>query len=312
MANAPDSPRPWKDIRRPRLPFITVAIERLHRLSILTVLAAAVALLSVLGLVDYGTEADRSFLVFYLLPVFLVTLRAGLWPGILMSVAGTAVWFLANVNLFQQPSGALLPYWNLSVTLGVFVFFTCLLSALVNALEQEREMSRYDSLTGVANRRYFRELLDSEVSRSRRYRRPFTLVYMDLDDFKAINDQQGHTAGDTLLRTVAETLVRGTRGVDTTGRLGGDEFALLMPETGYDAARAALSHLREQIDAAMSSNGWPVTMTMGAVTYTSPLHSAEEMIGLADRQMYTKKAEGKNGISHRVVEGEEAPPAGKG
>jgi diguanylate cyclase (GGDEF)-like protein len=303
----PETPRPWKEIRR-RLPFMTSAIERLRRVPLFAVLAMAVILLSVLGMVDYWTERDLSFLVFYLLPVYLVTLRAGLWPGIFMSVAGTATWFMANVNLFQDHPGDLIPFWNLAGTLGVFVFFTCLLHALVNALEQERAMNRYDPLTGVANRRYFLELLDVEVSRSRRYRRPFTLVYMDLDDFKAINDRQGHAAGDALLRKVAETLVRGTRDVDTPGRLGGDEFALLMPETGYDAARSALWNLRKQIATVMSDNGWPVTTTMGAATYTSPLHSAEEMIGLADRLMYSKKAEGKDGVSHRVVEGGQAPP----
>jgi len=309
MSGKQENPRPWKELHRPRPPFMAAAIEKLRGFSLFVVLAAAVILLTLLGMIDYLAEADRSFLVFYLIPVFLVTLRAGLWPGLLMSVAGTAVWFLANVNQFQQLPGELIPFWNLAVTLGVFAFFTYLLFSLLNALDQEREMSRYDPLTGVANRRYFLELLDAEISRSRRYRRPFTLVYMDLDNFKAINDLQGHAAGDSLLSKVAELLLRGTRNVDTPGRLGGDEFALLMPETGYDAARAALANLQKQISAMMSSNGWPVTMTMGAVTYTSPLHSAEEMIGMADRLMYTKKAAGKDGVTHRVVDGEEIPPS---
>ena len=311
MSKEPETPHPWKDLRSPRLPFVTAAIERLRRLHLYGVLAAAVVLLSLLGMVDYWTEADLSFLVFYLIPVFLVTLRAGLWPGILMSVAGTAVWFLTNVNQFHDRSGALIPFWNLAVTLGVFVFFTYLLSSLVNALEQEREMSRYDPLTGVANRRYFRELLDAEIRRSRRYRRPFTLVCMDLDNFKAINDRQGHAAGDALLSRVAEVLVRGTRETDTPGRLGGDKFVLLLPETGYDDARTALSNLRGQIAARTSSNGWPMTLTMGAVTCTSPPQSAEEMIGMADRLMYSGKADGKDGVTHRVVEGQEVPPTRK-
>jgi diguanylate cyclase (GGDEF)-like protein len=290
---------------------MAAAIDRLRRLHLYGVLAAAIVLMSLLGMVDYWTEADLSFLVFYLIPVFLVTLRAGLWPGILMSVAGTAVWFLANVNQFHDRSGALIPFWNLAVTLGVFAFFSYILSALTDALDHEREMARYDPLTGVSNRRYFLELLDAEIRRSRRYRKPFTLVYMDLDNFKALNDRQGHAAGDALLSRLAEVLVRGSREVNTPARLGGDEFALLMPEIGYDDARMALSNLRGQIAALMSSNGWPVTMTMGAVTCTSPAQSAEEMIGMADRLMYSRKADGKDGVTHRVIEGQEVPPPRK-
>jgi diguanylate cyclase (GGDEF)-like protein len=302
VATPPEPPRGPKTIRRPDLPRMAGGIERLRRFPLFGVLAGAVLLLVLLGLVDYWTAADLSFLVFYLLPVVLITLRAGLWPGILMSVAATAVWFLANVNEFHHDADSILPIWNLVEELGVFVFFTYILSALVRSLDQERAAARFDPLTGVANRKYFLEVLDGEIARSRRYKKPFTLVYMDLDNFKSINDTQGHAAGDTLLRRVAETLARSTRSVDVPARLGGDEFALVLPETGYDAARAALANLQEQIAGVMKENGWPVSVTLGAVTYANPIHSAEEMIGLADRQMYAKKAEGKSGLSHRVVD----------
>ena len=287
---------------------MVAVIGRLRVLPLLGVMTAGVLLLCILGLIDYWAEADLSFLVLYLVPVFLVTIRAGLWTGALTSVAGTAVWFLANVNTVQGPPGDILPVWNLAGTLAVFFFFTLILSALLQALDQEREMSRYDPLTGIANRGYFLEVLDAEIGRSRRYRRPFTLVYMDLDHFKTINERQGHAAGDALLRKVAETLVQGTRSVDTPGRLGGDEFALLMPETGYDASRTALANLQGQIARVMTENGWPVTVTIGAVTYTSPYQSAEEMIGIADRSLCSRKAEGKDGVTHRIVDGQENPP----
>jgi len=271
------------------------AIEWVHGLPLFGVLSAAILLLAALGATDYMSAADLSFLVFYLLPVFLVTLRSGLWPGALMSVAGTAVWFLANANLFQGDSGDIIPIWNLAEVMCVFLFFTYILSALVEALRHERTMSRFDPLTGVANRRYFREMLDLEISRSRRYRRPFTLVYMDLDNFKSVNDHHGHATGDALLRAVADTIVLCTRDVDTPGRLGGDEFGLLLPETGSDDARTFLATLQARIASEMGRNGWPVTVTAGAVTFSDPILSAEEMIGLADRQMYAKKAEGKGG-----------------
>jgi diguanylate cyclase (GGDEF)-like protein len=293
----PETERP--DLARirtlPRPPRMAAVIEWGHGLPLFGVLLVAVALLAVLGIIDYTSSADLSFLVFYLAPVFLVTLRSGLWPGVLMSVAGTAVWFLANTSLFEGSSADLLPIWNLAEVLCVFVFFTYLLSALVEALRYERTMSRFDPLTGVANRRYFREMLDLEISRARRYRRPFSLVYMDLDDFKVVNDLHGHATGDALLRAVADAIVLSTRDVDTPGRLGGDEFGLILPEAGHDAAQTALLKLQARIAAEMDKNGWPVTATLGAVTYGDPIVSAEEMIALADRQMYARKAERRAG-----------------
>jgi len=295
MTPEPERPRPARIRRLPRPPRMAATIEWVHGLPLSGVLAVAFLLLVALGVIDYLSAADLSFLVFYLGPVFLVTLRSGLWPGVFMSVAGTAVWFLANANPFQGTSGDILPFWNLAEALCVFVFFTYILSALVESLRHERTMSRFDPLTGVANRRHFREMLDLEISRSRRYRRSFTLVYLDLDNFKSVNDLHGHATGDALLRAVADTVVLSTRDVDTPGRLGGDEFGLLLPETGYDAARAVLVTLKARIAAEMDRHGWPVTATMGAVTYGDPTLSAEEMIALADRQMYAQKAEGRGG-----------------
>jgi len=312
MPGQPETPRPGKEPHRGRPSVMAATIERLRGLSVLAVVAAALILVGVLGTIDYLAEQDLSFLVFYLIPVVLVTLRAGLWPGLLMSLAGTAVWFIANVNLLRQEPGDLIPFWNLAETLGVFAFITYLLSSLVDALDEERQRSRYDALTGTVNRRHFLELLNDEIGRSRRFRRPFTLVYLDLDNFKAINGLRGRAGGDALLSRLAELLLRETAEWDTPARLGGDEFALLMPETGYDDAHAALARLRSRIDAMLAEKGCPVTMTMAAVTATNPPQSAEELIGMADRLMYSKKAAGKGGIAHRVVDGPGVPPAPRG
>ncbi len=312
MAGQPESPRPAREPRRGRSSLVAAAIEKLRRLSVLAVVAAALILVGVLGTIDYLAEQDLSFLVFYLIPVFLVTLRAGLWPGLLMSLAGTAVWFIANVNLFRQEPGELIPFWNLAETLGVFAFFTWILSSLVDAFDEERQLSRYDALTGIANRRNFMERLDDEIARSRRFLRPFTLVYLDLDGTEAIDDARGRAAGDALLSGLAALLLGETRDVDTPARLGEDEFALLMPETAYEAAHAALDGLEGRIAATAAENGWPVTVTMAAVTATNPQQSAEELIGMADRLAYAKRTAGKGGLAHRIVDRQEVPPAPRG
>ncbi len=309
MPESPGRPRRGREPRRRRPSLMSAALEKLRGLSVLAVVAAALVLTGGLGAIDYVAEQDLSFLVFYLIPVFLVTLRAGLWPGLLTSLAGTAVWFIANVNLFRQEPGEFIPFWNFAETLGVFAFFTYVLSSLVDALDEERQMSRYDARTGIVNRRHFLELLEGEIGRSRRFRRPFTLAYMDLDSLRTVNELRGRSAGDALLSRLGELLLRETGDADTPARLGGDEFAVLMPETGYEAAHAALGTLRGRIGAMLAENGCAVTVTMAAVTSTNPAHSAEEMIGMADRLMYAKKAEGKGGIAHRVADGPGAPPA---
>ncbi len=307
MPGQPERPRPARTPRRADRSLMAAALDGLREISVLAVVTAALVLVAVLGTVDYLAEQDLSFLVFYLIPVFLVALRAGLWPGLLMSLAGTAVWFIANVNLLRQEPGDLIPFWNLAVTLGVFAFFTYVLSSLVDALDGERRMSRYDDATGTVNRRHFLELLDAEIGRSRRFRRPFTLVCMEVDDPGAADDPPGRAGA--LPSRLAELLLRETSDVDTPARLGAGKFGLLLPETGYDAAHAALASLRARIAATMPpEDGRPLAVTMAAVTSTDPPQSAEEMIGLADRLMPAKDAAGRGGITHRIVDSQGIPP----
>jgi diguanylate cyclase (GGDEF)-like protein len=280
--------------------FAKKIIDDLDRQPKSLLLAVGYFLVIALGAIDYYTPADLSFLAFYLIPVFLVTFFVGRWAGILISIASTAVWFMANVQEFLRSSNTIIPFWNVAEKLGFFFFVTYILSALRTALEHEKELARHDPLTSLANRRQFGETVASEINRSRRSRRPFTLVCIDLDDFKGVNDRAGHSAGDRLLGSVADTIRKSVRDVDVPARLGGDEFALLLPETGYDEAGAAIGRLRENLAREMEANGWNVTMTIGAVTYKSPTQSVDEMIAAADRLMYSGKIRGKNTVTHRV------------
>lgn len=277
-------------------------------------LAVGYLLVLLIGVADYVTPSDLSFLIFYLVPVFLVTFFVGGWAGALIAVAGIAVWFLVNVGVLAEGSTTMIPFWNLLEKLGFFFLMTYMLSALKTAMEHEQELARVDPLTGAANRRRFQEVFASESARARRYARPFTFVYVDLDNFKAVNDRFGTEAGDRLLRALAETLQGGVREVDTVARLGGDEFALLLPETGYDAARAVIDILKDRMAAGIEANGWPVTLTLGALTYLAPVHTFDKMIGTADRMMYAGKRSGRHTVAHRLVEapGEPATDAGAG
>jgi diguanylate cyclase (GGDEF)-like protein len=140
-----------------------------------------------------------------------------------------------------------------------------------------------------------------EAERARRASRPLTLAYFDLDNFKQLNDQFGHAVGDEALRCFVQTLQVHLRIADLLARLGGDEFALLLPETGAEGAVALLSRLQEHLAREMERKGWPVTLSVGAVTFQRPLEDVDLMIQRVDALMYAAKRKGKGRIEHALV-----------
>ncbi len=131
-------------------------------------------------------------------------------------------------HIYSHPA---IPVWDAFRRFAVFIIITVVLSALKNALENEKKLARVDHLTEVANFRSFVDRLEAEIVRSRRHQYIFSLAYLDLDNFKIVNDQFGHEAGNKLLRETALLIQKEIRKTDLLGRLGGDEFAVLMPET---------------------------------------------------------------------------------
>jgi diguanylate cyclase (GGDEF)-like protein len=174
-------------------------------------------------------------------------------------------------------------------------------SRLRSLLAKEHELARIDVLTTVPNRRAFYEALEKERVRALRYHRPMTIAYIDLDNFKKVNDSLGHAVGDELLVEVAAGLISNLRASDYVGRLGGDEFALLLPETDATAAKAVLRKLRLRLLDEMQAHRWPVTFSIGAATFLDPPGSLDVMIRLADETMYAIKAQGKDNVSVSLV-----------
>ncbi len=170
------------------------------------------------------------------------------------------------------------------------------------ALENEKSLSRVDFLTGIPNRRMFYQTLSMEGKRSRRYLRPLTVVYIDVDNFKQINDLRGHAVGDDLLKLVGTVLESTVRSTDTAARLGGDEFAVLLPESDEQAAAVIVAKLQDNLQTAIRPRGWPVTFSFGVVTFPIALDSAEEMIKRADEFMYEAKRSGKSAVVSKVIE----------
>ena len=174
---------------------------------------------------------------------------------------------------------------------------------LLSALKSEKALARTDSLTGAVNRRFFHEVLQREMDRSQRYRHPLTVAYLDLDNFKAINDQWGHPTGDKVLRTVVESAQKHLRSTDVIARLNGDEFAFLLPETGQQAAKSAVPKIQAALLQAMHRNAWPVTFSTGVLTCLAPPTTVDEMMKSVDELMYSAKRSGKNAIHYAIHAG---------
>jgi diguanylate cyclase (GGDEF)-like protein/PAS domain S-box-containing protein len=167
-------------------------------------------------------------------------------------------------------------------------------------LEDElRHQAFHDSLTGLPNRALFLDRLSHGLTRRRRFRGPLAVLFVDLDDFKTVNDSLGHAAGDDLLKAVAERLAGALRSGDTIARMGGDEFAVLVEDaTGRDAPEKIAQRLLGALQAPFSVNGRElfVRASVGLTVSTTRSDSAEEMLRNADTAMYTAKANGKNRI----------------
>jgi diguanylate cyclase (GGDEF)-like protein len=241
-----------------------------------------------------------SSAIFYLIPLVLVTWFTKRSIGLLFSVLGALTWLIVDLTSGAAYSDSAIPYWNGVARLSSFFILTFILSTLKNTLKQEKEFSRIDFLTGIRNRRYFIELVNMEINRAHRYEHPFTMVCIDLDNFKTVNDCFGHTTGDILLRLVARTIQENIRVTDTVARLGGDEFAILLPETGRNEAEVILEKVQKIGLDIMQRHGWPVTLSIGVVTFTSPPSTVDETLRISDQLMYSVKNNGKNSIRYEV------------
>jgi len=200
---------------------------------------------------------------------------------------------------------------NVAVQLSELIGTAVSTSILVNEM---RSLAETDGLTRLANHRVFRESLDRELKRAGRYGGEFSLIMMDIDHFKAFNDDHGHLAGDYVLRTVSRAIRRTVReGVDLAARYGGEEFAVILPETAQAGALVAAERLRRAVaeaQAEFDGKRFQVAASLGVAQYREGM-TASEFIDAADKAMYLAKRNGRNRVCFFDLEAREpraAPP----
>lgn len=185
--------------------------------------------------------------------------------------------------------------------LAVMVMVVGSSKALGRTLAELEYYSNHDALTGLHNRRYFGDMIEYEVGRSERHGHQFSLLMLDLDDFKDVNDTWGHPCGDMVLRRIAELLRSVTRKGDLVARLGGDEFVIMLTETGSEGARVAAEKLRNLMRdsrfAAPDGKNFHVTTSIGVATFPHDARTVSDLMAGADVGLYRAKELGKDGVS---------------
>lgn len=269
-----------------------VGMRKLH------MVAGAIAAVLLIGAIDYITGAEASIAPLYLVPVALATWFVSLRAGLLLAGLSAVVRLQDLWLTTHHYAHPLTPYWNGVVELGFFIVVAFILSRLRTTTEHWATLARTDPLTGVMNRRAFIETGTLELARAERYERSLTLAYLDIDDFKRVNDDGGHAYGDRLLIAVAATLKHNLRSFDVVARFGGDEFVLLLPETDDRAAALVLDKLMAALRTS-THGGWPATFSIGAVTIDGPRTTLDRLIQQADKLVYAAKEDGKSRVRHR-------------
>ena len=242
------------------------------------------------GLVDYWTGPAITFALIYLIPVSAIAWLNNRRATIVLASSLTVMTWIVVDYFSSRFSLSILAYsWNFFSRLTILLIVTTMLSALKQSLLDAHHLSRRDPLTNALNNRGFMELAEREVYRSTRSGHALTIAFLDVDDFKTINDTFGHSAGDRLLIAIVESLHLHTRKSDLVGRVGGDEFVILLPDTGQDAAKSTMNNIRKIMMEEADKLNFPVTFSIGVLTCIQPPASVDAMIGIADKLMYQVK-----------------------
>jgi diguanylate cyclase (GGDEF)-like protein len=264
-------------------------------------LGASAVMVSIIGWIDYLTGSEMAFSVFYFAPVAIAAWYGGRLSGTALACFSACIWLAADLSVDTRYSEQWIPFWNASIRFLTFLIMAVLVSHMRMLLVREKYLAETDALTGCLNRRSFIDQLDGELRRLRRYRLPLSLAFIDIDNFKLVNDTLGHQAGDEVLRLIAETLRSRLRSTDIVGRIGGDEFVILLPLTEEKQSEVAIQDLLDELADVAKNQVWPISYSVGVVFVDVPCDSSSSLLGEADRLMYEVKNGGKNRMLQRTL-----------
>jgi diguanylate cyclase (GGDEF)-like protein len=256
----------------------------------------ALLCVGLIGILDYKTGLDISLSLFYLGPVGIAGWYAGRKSGALVALISSLAALAGKLTEGQFYAHPWITSWNGLLHLGFMLVVVYLLDRLHVTIEKEHNLARTDPMTGLFNRRAFLEQLQYCLALAERDGEPISLAYIDLDNFKLINDEGGHEQGDRVLRLFADTLMASIRRTDVLARLGGDEFILLIVGADRAAAESLIDKARLALRQAFEFEPLKITCSIGCVIFQERLPDAEGAIKAADTLMYDIKNQGKDAV----------------
>ncbi len=253
------------------------------------VLTAAIAAVDV--------ETGPGYRVF---PLYFIPISLGAWfarrtGAAFFAIVASGAWAASNWSWHASEAHFAT---NVLTQLVAFGAVAALTAAMRRNYDAAVHTSMVDALTGLANTRGFYERFEAALALAQRRSDALALVYMDLDDFKAVNDERGHAEGDLVLQTLAEAMRDGLRKTDVAARLGGDEFALVLTDGDRAATDEAVRRLRERFGEVTAEHDWPVGLSVGALVL-DPVERDVRLVELmreADALMYEAKGQGKDTV----------------
>ena len=254
--------------------------------------------LSTLGISAVSIQIDNASLLepLYLFPIVLVSWYGGKTSGLTLAVFSIVLLLISNIIVNDSSILSFSYFFYLALRFIAFYSIAVLVIDFRKVHNSEADLANKDHLTGLLNTRSFSIELANEILRSIRYEHNFSLAYLDIDNFKIINDTLGHQAGDVLLIKVANCLTSNLRKTDIVARLGGDEFSVIFPETGQEEVKTAFDKTIRELE----KIGKNVTFSVGVITFEKLPKDIKEAIDMADQLMYSVKTSKKNDVAFRV------------
>lgn len=274
--------------------------------SLFQITCFALAITGAVGLGDIWIGPKVSLAVFYLIPISIAAWYANCRVSIVMAMLSSAIMVALEIPTIGVDAGKMTSAWNGFTHLGFFMTTAYLVSSLKTRYEAEKVLARTDQLTGLMNRRAFLEQFEMLFNLASRRDSVLTIAYIDLDNFKQVNDVHGHNVGDQVLQTVATAMKTHSRRTDLVARLGGDEFVIVLPDTGQQAAKVLLAKIHEAIQSS-TVKSQRISCSAGVVTFTNMPHTFHEALRFADSLMYQVKEQGKNAVAFSIFDNKDLP-----
>ena len=250
---------------------------------------------------EYWSGFKYEFTLLYIVAITALTWFGGRTAGIILAFLTSGLWYYVNFIYFSVEKMTGIVLWKTITLLMLALLTIYIILRLKESLENEKRLSRSDPLTGLPNRRHFEDIASVQYNWCKRKMASVSLAFIDIDNFKEVNDSMGHDEGDRLLVDISNSIKESVREVDLVARMGGDEFILFLPETDEFEAKRLLTRIQGEAKIIADANKWPISFSIGVVTDHLSHKNIESLIKKADSLMSEIKRSGKDGIKAELI-----------